>query len=100
HKRPLPHHGVDIAPPNGSPIYAAAKGRVTRSSWVVGYGLTVEIDHGYGYTTLYGHASKLLAQVGHEVRRGEVIEIGRASCRERMENTAGDGSTKKKHKKD
>lgn len=73
HNRPLPHEGVDISAPTGTPILAAAKGRVLRSGWVVGYGLTVEIDHGYGFTTLYGHASKLIAQVGDEVIRGDVI---------------------------
>ncbi len=73
HNRPMPHPGVDISAPSGTPIYAAAKGRVTRAGWVSGYGLTVEIDHGYGYTTLYGHASKLIAQVGQEVMRGDLI---------------------------
>ena len=73
HNRPLPHEGVDISAPTGTPIYAAAKGRVKRAGWVVGYGLAVEIDHGYGFTTLYGHASKLIVQTGQEVTRGEVI---------------------------
>jgi septal ring factor EnvC (AmiA/AmiB activator) len=73
HNRPLPHEGIDVSAPTGTPIFAAAKGRVVRSGWVVGYGLTVEIDHGFGFTTLYGHASKLIAQVGDEVTRGDVI---------------------------
>lgn len=73
HNRPLPHEGIDVSAPTGTPIMAAAKGRVTRSGWIVGYGLTVEIDHGYGFSTLYGHASKLIAQVGDEVTRGDVI---------------------------
>lgn len=73
HNRPLPHEGVDISAPTGTPIMAAAKGRVVRSGWVVGYGLTVEVDHGFGFRTLYGHASKLIAQVGDEVTRGDVI---------------------------
>lgn len=73
HNRPLPHEGVDISAKKGTPIFAAAKGRVTRAGWVAGYGLTVEIDHGYGYTTLYGHASKLLVRRGEQVARGEVI---------------------------
>lgn len=73
HNRPLPHEGIDVSAPVGTPIFAAAKGRVIRSGWVVGYGLTVEIDHGFGFTTLYGHASKLIAQVGDEVTRGDVI---------------------------
>jgi murein DD-endopeptidase MepM/ murein hydrolase activator NlpD len=73
HNRPLPHEGVDISAPTGTPIMAAAKGRVVRSGWVVGYGLTIEVDHGFGFRTLYGHASKLIAQVGDEVTRGDVI---------------------------
>ncbi len=78
HNRPLPHEGIDIAAPDGTPILAAAKGRVIRSGWVVGYGLTVEIDHGFGYTTLYGHASKLLVRRGQLVKRGDVIaKVGR-----------------------
>jgi murein DD-endopeptidase MepM/ murein hydrolase activator NlpD len=64
---------MDISAPEGTPILAAAKGRVIRARWVVGYGLTVEIDHGFGFTTLYGHASKLIAQVGQEVTRGDII---------------------------
>jgi len=73
HNRPMPHPGIDIAANKGTPIYAAAKGRVVRAGWVVGYGLTIEIDHGYGYTTLYGHASKLLVRRGDQVTRGDVI---------------------------
>jgi len=73
HNRPMPHEGVDISAPKGTPIYAAAKGRVVRAGWVSGYGLTVEIDHGFGFSTLYGHSSKLIVQVGQEVTRGELI---------------------------
>ena len=73
HNRPLPHPGVDISAPRGTSIYAAAKGRVIRAGWVVGYGLTIEIDHGFGYVTLYGHASELIASQGAEVKRGDVI---------------------------
>lgn len=73
HNRPLPHEGIDVSAPTGTPIMAAAKGRVIRSGWVVGYGLTIEIDHGFGFSTLYGHASKLIAQVGDTVTRGEVV---------------------------
>ena len=73
HNRPLPHPGVDISAPKGTSIYAAAKGRVIRAGWVVGYGLTIEIDHGFGYMTLYGHASELVASQDEEVQRGDVI---------------------------
>jgi murein DD-endopeptidase MepM/ murein hydrolase activator NlpD len=73
HNRLLPHEGVDISAPTNTPIFAAARGRVIRAGWIVGYGLAVEIDHGYGFSTLYGHASKLIAQPGQEVLRGELI---------------------------
>ena len=71
--RPLPPPALDISASKGPSIFAAAKGRVARSGWVVGYGLTIEIDHGFGYSTLYGHAAKLIAQQGQEVTRGDVI---------------------------
>ena len=73
HHRPLPHEGIDISAIKGTSIYATAKGRVVLSGWVVGYGLTIEIDHGFGYSTLYGHAAKVTAQRGQEVKRGDVI---------------------------
>lgn len=73
YNRPMPHDGADFAAPKGTPIYAAARGRVIRAGWEVGYGLTVVIDHGYGYTTLYGHASKILVRRGQRVARGDVI---------------------------
>ena len=73
HNRPLPHPGVDISAPTGTSIYAAAKGKDIKAGWIVGYGLTIEIDHGFGYVTLYGHASELVASQGEEVQRGDVI---------------------------
>jgi len=73
HNRLLPHEGIDIAAPTNTPIFAAAKGRVIQAGWIVGYGLAVEIDHGYGFSTLYGHASKVIAQPGQEVLRGDLI---------------------------
>ena len=73
HNRALPHEGVDIAAPRDTPIMAAAKGRVIQAGWVAGYGLTVEIDHGFGITTLYGHASRVIVQRGQEVLRGDII---------------------------
>ena len=73
HNRPLPHEGMDISAPRDTPIFAAAKGKVIRAGWFAGYGLAVEIDHGYGITTLYGHASRVIVQVGQEVLRGDMI---------------------------
>jgi murein DD-endopeptidase MepM/ murein hydrolase activator NlpD len=75
HHRPLPHEGVDIAATRGTPILAAAKGTVVHASNMSGYGLMVEIDHGYGYTTRYGHASRLLVRVGQTVQRGDRIAL-------------------------
>jgi murein DD-endopeptidase MepM/ murein hydrolase activator NlpD len=75
HHRPLPHEGVDIAATRGTPILAAAKGTVIHAANMSGYGLMVEIDHGYGYTTRYGHASRLLVRVGQTVQRGERIAL-------------------------
>lgn len=69
----LPHEGIDISAPVGTPILAAANGTVTFAGWKSGLGYTVEIDHGYGYMTRYGHASKLLVSRGQRVVRGEVV---------------------------
>ena len=68
-----PHHGIDISAEHGTPILAAANGRVVRAGWMTGLGQMVEIDHGFGYVTRYGHASKLLVRVGQQVTRGEMI---------------------------
>lgn len=73
-----PHKGIDIAARVGEPILAPAKGRVVFSgNRSGGYGLTVEIDHGYGYITRFAHASRLLVRAGEVVERGQVIaEVG------------------------
>ncbi len=73
HGRELPHEGVDISAPRGTPILSAAQGTIVRAGWVAGYGQMVEIDHGFGFTTLYGHASELLVRVGQKVERGAMV---------------------------
>lgn len=73
HDRRQPHPGIDIHAPKGSPIVAAANGIVRSARWRRGYGYTVEIDHGFGLSTLYAHASKLLVKSGQKVRRGDVV---------------------------
>ncbi|RMH18602.1 MAG: hypothetical protein D6701_06090 [Gemmatimonadetes bacterium] len=73
HHKELPHQGIDLAAPAGTPILAAAKGTVSYAGWMSGYGYIVEIDHGYGYRTRYGHASELLVKRGQTVERGDVI---------------------------
>jgi murein DD-endopeptidase MepM/ murein hydrolase activator NlpD len=75
--RARPHVGIDIAARHGTPILAAAKGRVTFAGTRGNYGRMVEIDHGYGYVTRYAHASRLLVRVGQTVQRGDKIaEVG------------------------
>ncbi|MCW2382757.1 MULTISPECIES: M23 family metallopeptidase [unclassified Sphingobium] len=69
------HQGIDIPGPIGTPIYATADGVVRRSQWVNGYGNLVEINHGNGLETRYGHMSKLIAQPNERVRRGQLIGL-------------------------
>ncbi len=69
------HTGVDIAAPQGSPIYAADGGTVIFSGWESGYGYLVKIDHHNGYVTYYGHASKLLVKKGDKVAKGQKIAL-------------------------
>jgi murein DD-endopeptidase MepM/ murein hydrolase activator NlpD len=70
-----PHEGIDVTAPMGSPIEAPAAGVVTDASWESGYGNTVTIDHGYGITTKFAHASKLLVKTGQRVQRGQRIAL-------------------------
>ncbi len=67
------HEGLDIAGPIGTPVYATADGVVIKAEWHHGYGKLVEIDHGYGYHTRYGHLSQIYVHVGQKVRRGQKI---------------------------
>ena len=74
----VPHVGIDLSAVEGTPILSAAKGVVSYAGWKVGYGLTVEVDHGFGYMTRYAHASKLLVARGQAVARNEVVaQVGR-----------------------
>jgi hypothetical protein len=68
------HEGMDIDGNTGDPVYAAGDGVViTAGSPESGYGLQVEIDHGFGYLTKYAHLSSIQARVGQQIKRGEVI---------------------------
>lgn len=67
------HEGVDIAAPVGAPIRAAADGVVVFAGRNGGYGKMLVIDHGYGYSTAYGHCHRLLVRVGQKVKRGQVV---------------------------
>lgn len=67
------HHGMDFSADTGAPVYATGNGKVVKAGWESGYGLTVEIDHGFGYQTRYAHLSAIVAKKGQKVTRGEVI---------------------------
>lgn len=72
---PIPHRGIDIPAPRGTPIYAAADGVVDRATYHYSWGNYVRIQHSGGYTTLYAHASRFASGIrpGVEVVRGQVI---------------------------
>jgi murein DD-endopeptidase MepM/ murein hydrolase activator NlpD len=67
------HEGIDIAVGYGTPIHAAASGRVVYSGWMSGYGNLVAIDHGNGLSTAYGHQSRIAVSNGQTVSQGQVI---------------------------
>src|SRR3954449_2561338 len=70
------HPGIDLAGTYGTPIYATADGTVLRSGWNSGgYGNLVEIDHGRGITTRFGHLSAILVREGDHITRGQ--QVGR-----------------------
>lgn len=71
------HKGLDIAAPIGTPILAAADGRVTYADWAGTYGMLVVIDHGNGLITRYAHASKIRVRAGERVSRGQhIADVG------------------------
>jgi hypothetical protein len=67
------HKGVDLAAAAGTPIVAAADGKVVEAGWRGGYGEQVQIAHASGLETSYGHMSRIAAHIGQVVRKGEVI---------------------------
>ncbi|MET0362064.1 MAG: M23 family metallopeptidase [Sphingobium sp.] len=69
------HKGIDIPGPTGTPIYATADGIVSRAGWASGYGNLVQISHGSGMETRYGHMSRLMVAENSYVRRGQVIGL-------------------------
>lgn len=69
------HSGVDLAASYGKPIISADSGEVIFSGWWDGYGKAVVIDHGRGYTTVYGHMSRVYMQTGQKVEKAQVIGL-------------------------
>jgi murein DD-endopeptidase MepM/ murein hydrolase activator NlpD len=75
--RPAMHTGLDFRAQSGDPVRATANGKVVSSGWSGGYGRMVEIDHGNGLSTRYGHLSEINVKNGDIVKIGQVIgEVG------------------------
>lgn len=69
------HPGLDISTRRHEPVLATASGIVIKSGWAGDYGQVVEIDHGTGYRTVYGHLDAILVKEGQTVRRGERVGL-------------------------
>jgi murein DD-endopeptidase MepM/ murein hydrolase activator NlpD len=75
------HDGIDLKAPTGSPVLATAPGTVSFAGWKGAFGRFVEIDHGNGIRTRYGHLSKILVKAGQEVTYREEIGLVGSSGR-------------------
>lgn len=71
--RPAMHTGLDFRAATGDPVRATANGKVVSSGWAGGYGRMIEIDHGNGLATRYGHLSEIHVKVGDQIKIGQVI---------------------------
>lgn len=67
------HGGVDLAAPAGTPVRATSDGVVERAAWSGGYGLMVELDHGQGTESLYGHMERITVAAGQSVKKGDLL---------------------------
>ena len=72
-KRWKAHHGTDFGARRGTPILAAADGKVIFSGWKGGYGKVIKLQHKDGYVTLYAHQSRLRVKKGKHVKAGQII---------------------------
>lgn len=71
------HEGMDFSAPIGTPVFATGDGTILKAGWQQGYGNTIEIDHGYGYRTVYAHLNKINVKKGKKIVRGDEIgEVG------------------------
>ena len=75
------HPGVDIQCATGTAVYATADGVVDKAERSGGYGNMVEIDHGRGIQTRFGHLSKILVVAGQKVKRGQLIALSGSTGR-------------------
>jgi murein DD-endopeptidase MepM/ murein hydrolase activator NlpD len=69
------HNGVDFPASYGTPVQVTGAGVVVEAGWKGPYGLTVVVDHGYGYRTLYGHLSSIAVRVGQRLERGDRVGL-------------------------
>ena len=69
------HSGLDLAGPAGSKVYSTADGKVVSAGIDGGYGNAIDIDHGFGLTTRYGHLSQILVKPGQLVHKGQAIGV-------------------------
>ena len=67
------HTGIDFRSNMGDPVRVTANGTVTTAGWSGGYGKMVEVDHGNGFSTRYGHLSEILVKPGQTVRIGQTL---------------------------
>lgn len=79
--RPAMHTGLDFRAATGDPIRATANGRVTSAAYAGGYGKMIELDHGNGLSTRYGHLSEINVRVGDVVKIGQVIGLAGSTGR-------------------
>jgi murein DD-endopeptidase MepM/ murein hydrolase activator NlpD len=71
--RPAMHTGIDLRAEVGDPVQSTANGTVTAAGWSGGYGKMVEIDHGNGFATRYGHMSEFDVKVGQQIKIGQSL---------------------------
>lgn len=84
-KAPSMHYALDMPGAAGAPVMATAPGRITKAGNRYPYGNLVEIDHGNGFKTRYGHLQKVLVNVGDVVDRGQ--NVGKMGCTGRCTGT-------------
>src|SRR6516164_9682968 len=70
---PALHTGLDLHGETGDPVRATADGTVTAAGWSGGYGRVVDVDHGNGLSTRYGHLSSIAVRVGQSIKTGQII---------------------------
>jgi len=75
------HYGIDLHTVYKQPIIASGHGEVVRSKWHNGFGFCVEIQHPLGYTSLYGHLSKILVRKGQDIAKGDTIGLAGSTGR-------------------